>query len=181
MFGDLFHDDDDRRDYHLTDAAAVLSGLLLGAAAMYLFDPVSGRRRRAVLWDRVSAALRQSQSAAGDYTRYATDHVRGLAHEARARMTEGDVPDPTLVERVRSQMGRAVSRAGAIRVEASGGVVTLRGPAVPHEADALIRTVRSVRGVREVRNELDVREDAGDTAAAGNAGSAGKADRPAGG
>lgn len=144
------------------NGAAWLAAAVVGAGLMYLFDPVSGRRRRALLRDKMGSTVRQSRASAGNFTRHTADHLRGLAIEARARMTEGEVPDRTLVERVRSQMGRAIAHPSSTIVEANNGVVTLRGAILAHEVDDLLGTVRSVRGVKEVQNQMTVRERGGD-------------------
>jgi uncharacterized membrane protein len=70
------------------------------------------------------------------------------------------VDDTTLVARVRSQMGRAVTHPHAIEVTAHQGYVTLRGPILAREVPRLLQRVQSVRGVRAVDNQLDVHQQA---------------------
>src|SRR5436189_1550239 len=95
------------RDY-TARARAYVRGAITGAtaigAAAYLFDPQSGRRRRAELRDRSLHTKRRARElldAAG----------RDLVHRARGRLAEGvgrfedDPDDATLVARVRSQLG----------------------------------------------------------------------------
>lgn len=65
----------------------LLAGSMLGAASMYLFDPVRGRRRRHVLADRARAAANDVEAIAGKAQRDIENRARGLA--ARAR---GSVP-----------------------------------------------------------------------------------------
>src|SRR5207302_1243538 len=124
----------------------------------YLLDPRGGGRRRALIRDKMIRAGHQAADTARDVAAYTRDHVRGYAAEAKAKMTEGQVSDEILAERVRSQMGRAATHPGALEVNASQGVVTLRGPILASEVDNLIRSVRGVRGVCRVENQLDVRE-----------------------
>lgn len=61
----------------------VLTAFGLGALAMYFFDPVSGRRRRALLRDQLVHARRR----VGDYAEGTAKDLRnrayGLAAEAR--------------------------------------------------------------------------------------------------
>jgi uncharacterized membrane protein len=68
-----------------------------------------------------------------------------------------------LIERVRSAIGRAASHPGSIEVDARDGVVTVSGPILADEADALLDTVARVRGVRDVVDRLDVRASSGNT------------------
>src|SRR5262245_46434274 len=85
----------------VSDIAICLAGAMVGAGLMYFFDPISGRRRRALVRDKFVRYSNEAQELAGDVSQYAADKGRGLAAEARAWMGEGDVPDESLVERVR--------------------------------------------------------------------------------
>jgi hypothetical protein len=61
---------------------AGLIGFGLGALAMFVFDPVSGRRRRALARDKATAAAHDVADAAGSKTRDLQNRAKGLAHEA---------------------------------------------------------------------------------------------------
>jgi hypothetical protein len=148
---------------NVTELAACFAGMLVGAGLMYILDPVSGRRRRALIRNKLTRYSNEAQHLAGDLSRYAADKGRGFAAEARAWATEADVPDATLVERVRSQMGRGTTHPSNIEVFAENGCVTLRGMILSSEVGNLLRTVRRVRGVKQVINELDCRSDAVNT------------------
>jgi gas vesicle protein len=76
---------------------------LLGAGLMYLLDPDAGRRRRARVRDKMIRAGHAAEEYARDTGRYMSDRARGLASETRARFRHEDVPDHTLVERVRER------------------------------------------------------------------------------
>jgi len=65
------------------------------------------------------------------------------------------VEDDVLAERVRSRLGVYVSHPHAIQVQASGGAVTLSGPILRREAQALIRHLRHVPGVHDVIDRLE--------------------------
>jgi hypothetical protein len=78
-----------------------IAALGIGALAMYYFDPVSGKRRRALLRDQLVHARHE----AGDYARGTLKHARNRAHgvvaEARsaverrsARRGQPDRRDP---------------------------------------------------------------------------------------
>jgi BON domain-containing protein len=150
------------RDY-TGGARAWLRGAIAGAttigAATYLFDPDSGRRRRAELRDRglhTGRRARELLDAAG----------RDLLHRARGRLAEGvgrfeDHPDDsTLTARVRAHLGHVSSHPRAIAVEARAGRVQLRGHVLAHEAPRVIEGIRGVRGVTQIDNALELHSEA---------------------
>jgi len=149
--------------------------LLLGAAAagaisMYLLDPDHGRRRRAVMRDRLASGMSRLDEATSVASRDLRNRARGVAHEVRARFTPEDVPDEVLSERVRSRLGGAVSHPGAIEVAALSGRVTLSGAVLEREYVRLLRTVWAVRGVADVEDRLAVYESAAGISALQGAG-----------
>ncbi|MBW4050944.1 MAG: BON domain-containing protein [Proteobacteria bacterium] len=139
---------------HFLGAAAA------GAISMYLLDPDHGRRRRAVMRDRVASGVSRLDDATSVASRDLRNRARGLAHEVRARFTREEVPDEILCERVRAQLGWAVSHPGAIEVSALSGRVTLSGAVLEREYVRLLRTVWAVRGVADVEDRLAVYESA---------------------
>jgi len=136
-----------------------LSGALIGAAAMYWFDPSSGRRRRIRLRDQLLSDVRHLRSGLDVGGRDLTNRMHGLAARARSLTRDGSAPDDVLTERVRSALGRVVSHPGAIEVSVTDGRVTLSGPVLAEEYSQLLRTARSVRGVRDVQDRLAVYEE----------------------
>ena len=142
-----------------------LGWLALGAGlatlGLTLFDPTRGAARRAMLRDKTSASLRRLRDGARGRVLDARSRASGALHEMRARLTEGDVPNPTLENRVRAQIGRAVSHPGALRVSAVDGCVEITGPVLASEVDDLVRRIRAVRGVKDVVERFDVHEEAG--------------------
>ncbi len=137
---------------HLLGAAAI------GALSMFLLDPNHGRRRRAVLHDRITSGLSQIDGAASIAARDLKNRTRGLLFELRSRMSAEQVPDEVLAERVRSRLGWAVSHPGAIEVQVSQGRVTLSGAVLEPEYIRLLRAVWVVRGVADVEDRLAVHE-----------------------
>lgn len=131
-------------------------GAAVGACAVYLLDPDKGKRRRALLRDQVVHAGHELDETARAGTRHVRNRARGLAHEVRAELTEREVDDRVLVERVRAAVGRKVSNPGGVEVSAESGRVTLSGVVPSAEVQELVRTARSVRGVEHVDNELRV-------------------------
>jgi hypothetical protein len=132
-------------------------GAGLGAGLMYVLDPDRGHRRRAMLRDRARHAAVATRDTLDKKARDVRNRARGLVAEAEAALRHEPVSDDVLEERVRSQVGRAVSRPGDVEVLAREGRVTLRGVARAGEAERLLRRVAGVRGVREVESQLNVR------------------------
>ncbi|MGH7564428.1 MAG: SRPBCC family protein, partial [Gemmatimonadota bacterium] len=147
----------------MTIRASWLGGLGLGAGLMYLLDPDRGRRRRALVRDRLSSRAGESETFLGKTGRDFSNRAQGFLARARSRVVpEGHVADDVLAERVRSKMGRHVSHPGAIEITARWGRVILRGPILAHEFEDLLSAVASVRGVRDIDDRLEVHRDPGD-------------------
>ena len=134
----------------------LLSGAALGASAMYLLDPRTGGRRRAVIRDQVVRATHKTGDALDALGRDAANRARGLAAETRSRLRSEASDARKLQERVRSELGRVVSHPRAIDVYVSAdGCICLTGPVLMEEADQAISAVQSVKGVREVDDRLE--------------------------
>jgi len=139
-------------------ARLFLGAAAAGAISMYLLDPDHGRRRRAVMRDRLTSGISRLDDATSVASRDLRNRARGVAHEVRSRFTSEDVPDEILCERVRSRLGWAVSHPGAIEVAALSGRVTLSGAVLEREYVRLLRSVWAVRGVADVEDRLAVYE-----------------------
>jgi len=137
-----------------------LSAAAAGAISMYLLDPDHGRRRRAIVRDRLASGMSRLDDARSVASRDLRNRARGVAHEVRSRFKREDVPDEILCERVRSRLGYAVSHPGAIEVSALSGRVVLSGAVLEREYVRLLRTVWAVRGVADVEDRLAVYESA---------------------
>lgn len=133
---------------------AVLAGLGLGAAVMYLLDAGRGARRRHVLADKARSVARMRARNVREATVNARNHAKGMVAEARGRIEDEDTPDTILVDRVRSELGHHVEHARAIEVFAEQGTVVLCGVVPPSEIEDAVRTAESVRGVACVENQL---------------------------
>ncbi|WP_420476395.1 SRPBCC family protein [Noviherbaspirillum sp. ST9] len=139
-----------------------LAGAAIGAAAMYLSDPDRGRRRRALIRDKMVSTAHRSQGALGTASRDLANRMQGVrAKTGRlfSRRPKG-AGDQLLVERVRSMVGRAVSHPHAIKVHAQDGSVILSGPVLTHEKAQLLEAVRTVSGVKSIDDALQVHERA---------------------
>jgi uncharacterized membrane protein len=128
------------------------------AAAVYFLDGKRGHERRAKAAGFATRVAGTIASAAALATRDTQHRVIGAAKHAWVALRQQQVDDRVLVERIRSRMGRIVSRPHDIHVASDGGSVTLWGQAAEPEAQALIDAVRVMRGVREVMNRLERRE-----------------------
>ncbi len=139
---------------------ALITGLGLGAGAMYFLDVNRGRRRRAIFRDKVYSLWNRSGDAIDTTTRNVRDRFSGAAASMRS-VIEGEdyVSDDVLTERVRSRLGRVVSHPSSIMAMARDGRVILSGPILQKEVKRLLSAVRVVRGVKDVENRLDVHHD----------------------
>jgi hypothetical protein len=74
--------------------AALLAGVGIGAAAMYLLDPEDGRRRRALLRDQLLKARRVTSEAMEGRSRDMANRARGAAAEAGSAATRARTTQP---------------------------------------------------------------------------------------
>ena len=65
---------------------AIMSGLGVGAALMYLFDPEEGNRRRAVLRDKATSMSNKAQDAMSGRVQDMSNRAKGLLHETRSTL-----------------------------------------------------------------------------------------------
>jgi uncharacterized membrane protein len=144
---------------------ALLSGTILGAGAMYFFDPRLGNRRRALLRDQARRLSRQTAEGLDAARRDLVNRARGTVAEVLSLVFPHTASDDVLCQRVRSVAGRHVSHPSALEVDVAQGCVVLRGPVLREEADGLIQAVGWTRGVRGVDNQLDVHDSPGDVPA----------------
>ena len=137
-----------------------LGGLGLGAGLMFMFDPVRGRRRRALTRDQIAHAARLLTRATGMTSRDLSHRAQGMLAEGGHFFRREEVSDDVLVERVRARIGRSVSHPHGISVTVNDGHVTLSGPVLAQEANRLLSGVLSTPGVKGVENVLTVHTEA---------------------
>jgi hyperosmotically inducible protein len=140
---------------------AWVSSLTLGALLMYLLDPTTGRRRRAQLRDRATRVLHDAADACSGLACDLSNRARGVRARLQRRVAVDSVDDTVLEARVRSSLGRVTSTPGAIQVTSVAGIVTLTGPVLAREHDAVFRAVSRVPGVTDVIDRLTMHESAG--------------------
>ena len=68
----------------MTKALAILSGIGIGVALMYLLDPDGGRRRRALIRDKAVGFSNDAREALDKKTRHLSNKAQGLVHEAKS-------------------------------------------------------------------------------------------------
>jgi osmotically-inducible protein OsmY len=139
---------------------ALVGGAGLGAALMYLFDPDRGKRRRALIRDKVEAASNKLSDKADKMQRDLRNRAYGVVAETKSIFRHDEVPDNVLVDRVRSRLGRIPVHIGAFDISARDGVVTLRGQILADELPTVLRAARFVRGVKGIDNQFEVHERA---------------------
>jgi BON domain len=141
---------------------SVLGAAGFGAGLMFLLDPDMGTRRRAILRDKLISFTRLAAWAADKTSRDLKNRIYGTVASTKSRFAVIPVSDDVLVDRVRSQLGRAISHPHAIQVTAKDGSVTLNGDILSGELDVLIQSVSAVKGVKQVDNRLRTHEEPGD-------------------
>jgi osmotically-inducible protein OsmY len=132
-------------------------GGMIGGAIAYLYDPVSGRGRRAQLRDRGLAETRKLRERAEAKQRHLSNLARGTIEGMTTSRIE-DTDDATITQRIQSEVfGSADVPKDRIALNVAGGVAELRGELDAQEdIDALFVRVSAVQGVRSVRNHLRV-------------------------
>jgi hypothetical protein len=126
-----------------------------GAIVAFFLDPVSGKRRRHVARDWVTARVRGAGARVGRQGRWAAGHAYGAWKDATVQ-EQWPENDETLAHKVESEVLRGPDLpTGRILVNAENGVVVLRGSVDDTgQIDQIERAVRRVHGVRGVRNLL---------------------------
>jgi uncharacterized membrane protein len=138
---------------------SVVAFMLAGASGLALAMLAADRRRRGLLRDRVAHVTRSGAKLAQKARRDARHRVTGAAARANRLMRADHPTDEQLVARVRSRIGRVVTHPHAVVVTAHDGAISLAGPVLKSEADALVRSVERVRGVRAVDDQLELHDD----------------------
>jgi osmotically-inducible protein OsmY len=146
----------------MNKGAALIGGVGLGAALMYFFDPDRGKKRRALVRDKVEAAGNKVEMAAGKVSRDLRNRCYGMMAETKSLFRHEEAADEVLVDRVRAKLGRYPVHTGAIDITANEGTVTLSGQILGSEVQKVVRAAGLVRGVKGIDNQLEVLSEAGD-------------------
>jgi osmotically-inducible protein OsmY len=127
-----------------------------GAAAMYYFDPVAGRRRRSQTLDQGAAAAHDVEEFARTSSKHTADRVQGTVARTRRRMVDEPVDDDRLRERIRAKLGHVLEHPGTVTVEVSDGAVVLSGDVAEEEIDEVVHAVSAIVGVQQIDSRLSV-------------------------
>ena len=144
----------------MKDTVIFLAGAAFGAGMMYALDPDAGRRRRALTRDQLVRARIKTRETASATARDLLNRSYGIMSGARSRLSQGEVDDEVLEQRVRSKFGYVVRNPSAIEARVDSRRVTLTGVVRADEVDQLIAEVSAVRGVTAVENRLVVHHEA---------------------
>jgi hypothetical protein len=139
----------------------LMSGMIIGATAMYIFDANRGARRRAYARDRLIHAGHRMGRGLRKRSRDWVNRALGAVAELRSSIKDriATVPDEQLLDRVRSQLGHVVSHSGLLQVEARDGCVLVSGPVLEREVEKIRRRIAETRGVKECVLDLDPHAD----------------------
>lgn len=152
------------------DVNAALTGVVAGVAAMYFLDTQSGRRRRALVRDKVLRAQHVATETLVGVEHDVQNRSRGaLVRLARVFRT-GPVDDGVLLERVRAKLGHVCSHPRAIEVASKGnGCIELKGPVLARERFEILAAISMLPGVKVIDDDLEVHATADVAALEGDA------------
>jgi osmotically-inducible protein OsmY len=139
----------------------VAAAFAAGAAAMYLMDPETGRRRRALVRERGNGAARGLQDSIAGAGRNVANRMRGTLAEAKSHVAGEPVDDDRLHDRIQAKIGHLLDRPSAVDVDVVDGHVVLSGEAPDDEAAALARYIAGMQGVSDVENRLSAQDASG--------------------
>jgi len=138
----------------------VMTGAMVGAAAVYLFDPEKGRARRALLADWLGARARRGWRTVNQISaRTGTTAAAFPQRMVQLRtMRPRPADDLTLRDRVESEVFRNPDLPkGQINLDVESGVVTIRGQVEnAYQIANVEKAVLKVPGVAGVENLLHV-------------------------
>lgn len=132
----------------------LVTALALGAGAMYYLDPQQGRRRRALVGDKVGSMSHDARDYVDSRRKHASDRVRGMAARVRSRFSSAQPSDQQLYGNLRSRLGRTVSYPHAIDTDVHDGRVLLKGDILEGELNTLMAKIWSIRGVKAIDCQL---------------------------
>ncbi len=135
-----------------------IGGIALGAIAMYIADPVQGRRRRALLQDKLTHFTNSTSRLMDQTLHDAHNRWSGLQASAMRMISPRQakpIDDHVLEARVRSRLGRAMSHMRDIEVHAHQGAVTLSGNLDSEEQEKVLRLVAAIPGVESVGGPME--------------------------
>ena len=141
----------------LDHTVTLVSGMIIGATIMYIFDEHRGAKRRSHARDKIVHAAhtvgRETRKRTRDLFNRGIGSIAELGSSVRDRIRS--LPDDQLVDRVRAQLGHVVSHSGLLQVYAKNGCVTVSGPVLDREIDNIRNRMKKIRGVKECRVQVE--------------------------
>lgn len=137
----------------------LVGGLVLGALAMFVSDPSQGRRRRALLQDKMNSATHKTSKLMDRFVRDAHNRLLGLQAQARriiGTKSVKPIDDHVLEARVRSRLGREIPQFEKVHISASQGTISLSGNITAEEESRLLEIVEAIPGVEAVQHNLAI-------------------------
>lgn len=134
-----------------------IGGIALGALAMYIADPVQGRRRRALLQDKVTSITHSTSKLMDQTLHDARNRWSGVQASAVRLLSPRQakpIADHVLEARVRSRLGRAMNHMQDVEVHAHQGRVTLSGNLGSEEQEKILSLVAGIPGVESVSGPI---------------------------
>jgi uncharacterized membrane protein len=132
---------------------SLIGGIALGALAMYIADPVQGRRRRALLQDKLLHATHVTSKKMDQTLHDARNRWSGVQTGVMRLLSSRQakpIDDHVLEARVRSRLGRAMSHVRDVEVHAHQGQVTLSGSIDAEVQEKIQKLVATIPGVESV-------------------------------
>lgn len=143
----------------------LLTALALGAGAMYYLDPQQGRRRRALVGDKVDSISHDTRDYLEGRRKRMGDRVQGMFARVRSRFSKAVPSDQQLYGHVRSCLGRAVSYPHAVETDVRQGRVLLKGDILEDEFNSLMAEIWAIRGVKAIDSQLALHAEPGEVPA----------------
>lgn len=146
----------ERFDHTLT----MVSGMVIGATIMYMFDEHRGAKRRASARDKLVHAGHVLAHAVNQHSRDVANRATGALAELRSSLRDRGrtFSGEQLISRVRAQLGHVSSHSGLLEIRAEDGFVVVRGPVLRAEVQKIRERLKKIRGIREFRLEVEPHE-----------------------
>ncbi|HWC76216.1 MAG TPA: YtxH domain-containing protein, partial [Blastocatellia bacterium] len=105
----------------------ILGAMGIGAGLMYVFDPDKGKKRRALMRDRLEDTARKTRRQIDRKSHEVGDLVSSIGASIKAPFTNGPLSDNDLLARVKEKVIEILPDTQDIKVRARNGIVTLGG------------------------------------------------------
>ena len=140
----------------LHNTVSLVGGASLGAGLMYFLDPDRGRRRRTLMRARGNRLSRKTLEFADSTRLDVRNRAEGMSEAVKSWIQPTPpVSDRTLTERVRFALGRYSRHPAMIDVHVTDGTVTISGPVLEAEFDAICHAIARIPGVAQIFNRLE--------------------------